>query len=308
MTVTATNARHRGRFAPSPTGPLHLGSLVAAMGSYLQRRHNDGEWLVRIEDIDPPREVAGASASILNSLEAHGFEWDEAVTWQSKRTGLYAAAIQQLRRDCSLFACRCSRRDLNEDGIVGPEGPVYPGTCRQAGYEDRPDMALRFRVPPGLVCFDDGLQGRICDDVARTCGDFVVRRRDGLIAYQLAVVVDDADQAVSEVVRGCDLLGSTARQIRLQQALGFDQPAYLHLPLVTAPNAQKLSKQTGASPLDNARALDNLIAAHQLLGQPHAPTQDFVNVSDFWGWAIPRWDLKPLRGRREVAAPGAEAS
>ncbi|NNF51405.1 MAG: tRNA glutamyl-Q(34) synthetase GluQRS [Gammaproteobacteria bacterium] len=308
MSTTADLRPHRGRFAPSPTGPLHLGSLVAAMGSYLQSRHHGGEWLLRIEDLDSPREVEGASGWIINSLESHGFEWDQEITWQSERSKLYERALMHLGKTGRLFACRCSRRTLRESGSAGRGTPAYPGTCRHLGLRDQSGMSLRFLTRPGDVCFEDALQGRICEDVARECGDFVVRRKDGLFAYQLAVVVDDASQMIGEVVRGCDLLESTPRQIQLQQALDLPAPAYIHLPLVVARNDEKISKQNGAAGLDDARALGNLIAAHRLLGQEPAKEKDFDSVADFWAWAVPRWDLKPLLGRRKIAAAGAEVN
>lgn len=275
------------------------------MGSYLQCRQNNGEWLVRIEDLDPPREVPGASAAILRSLEAHGFEWDDEVCWQSQRSGLYLEAIASLKDKGQIFACRCSRRDL-ESALAKRDGQSYPGTCRHKQLQDDGDAALRFQVAPGTVCFEDLLQGRICQDVSASCGDFVVRRRDGLFAYQLAVVVDDAEQAVTQVVRGCDLLDSTPRQILLQKALGFPTPSYLHLPVVTADDEEKLSKQNGARALDDARAIENLIAAARLLRQPIGSSEDFVNTRDLWAQLTAKWDPAPLEGLKKVAAAAAD--
>ncbi len=305
MTVEHSRPLHRGRFAPSPTGPLHMGSLLAAMGSYLQARHSGGQWLVRVEDLDPPREVPGATTAILAGLEAHGFEWDGKVVYQSERGESYLAALDVLARQQFLFACRCSRRDLFKAGKAGKEGPIYPGTCRQAGLADAPGRALRFAPAPGILCFRDALQGKICEDVRRETGDFVVRRRDGLIAYQLAVVVDDAEQGINAVVRGCDLLRSTARQIRLQQALGLAQPEYMHLPLIMGRDRKKLSKQNGAEPLDDSQALANLYRAHHLLRQKPLDTGAVTTVREFWSLAIANWDPSPLIGLREIAAPAA---
>lgn len=275
------------------------------MGSYLQARHAGGEWLVRIEDLDPPREIPGAADAILFSLESHGFEWDGTVVYQSTRDELYAEALQLLRDQSLVFACGCSRRTIA--GLAGhmPGGP-YPGTCREAGLQDSPGRALRFRARDEDQCFQDLLQGRVCENVAVTTGDFVVRRRDGQFAYQLAVVVDDAQQGITEVVRGCDLLDSTPRQIQLQKALGLSRPRYMHLPVVLNPGGQKLSKQTGAAALENDAALSTLIRAHGLLGQREAAHQTLGTIAEFWAWAIETWDPSPLLGCREFAAPDPE--
>lgn len=304
MSAPAVSPSHRGRFAPSPTGPLHMGSLLAAVGSYLQSRHHGGQWLLRIEDLDPPREVAGASSAILKSLEAHGFEWDGPVIWQSKRAAAYQTALDALWQGGHIFACRCSRRDIEEHAPAGRDGPVYQGTCRNAGLKDGRGTALRFRCPPGDLRFEDQLQGRFCEDPAHDFGDFIVRRRDGLTAYQLAVVVDDAAQGIDEVVRGYDLLASTARQILLQQALGYSRPAYLHLPILLGLDGTKLSKQCGAAPLDDHLPVANLLTAHRLLRQLPPETAP-ASAREFWAWAIPRWNPAVLKNVREIAAPAA---
>ena len=256
-----------GRFAPSPTGPLHLGSLVAAVGSWLYARAADGRWLVRIEDIDTPRVVPGSAEEILAALRRYALEWDGEVVWQSRRTALYERALEELKAKGLVYDCACSRADLQRaaSAPLGRE-PVYPGTCRNGIAEGKVARAIRFRVPDGVVPFDDLVLGRIEEDAG---GDFVVRRADGLFAYQLAVVVDDAEQGVTQVVRGADLLYSTPRQIALQRALGYPTPEYAHLPLVVNPDGAKLGKRDGALPLptlDDARVRESLQAALRHLG------------------------------------------
>ena len=259
-----------GRFAPSPTGPLHFGSLVAAVASFLDARAAGGDWLVRIEDVDTTRTVAGAADAILRTLEAFGLHWDGTVEWQSRRTGRYEQALEALRARGLTYACRCSRREIADSGLVGIEGAVYPGTCRHLGLAPGPGLADRMVAPDEVVAFEDRAQGAVAQDVAREIGDFVVRRRDGLFAYQLAVVVDDAAQGVTDVVRGADLLASTARQIVLQRALGYPTPRYLHVAVATNAAGEKLSKQTGAAPLDPRAAVPILRRALDFLGQPPA--------------------------------------
>src|SRR5512142_3436174 len=249
---------YHGRFAPSPTGPLHFGSLIAAAASGLDARAAGGRWSVRIEDVDSPRTVAGAADAILRTLEACGLEWDGEVVHQSARTALYDAALQRLRESGRVYRCRCTRREVADSGIAGIEGAVYPGTCRDRAIGEEESGSWRFRVPAGIAEFDDRVQGRIAQDVARDVGDFVLVRRDGLHAYQLAVVVDDAAQGITDVVRGADLLASTARQILLQRALGLPTPRYLHFPVAVDARGVKLSKQNRAPALEGAHA------AHQM--------------------------------------------
>ena len=261
---------YRGRFAPSPTGPLHFGSLVAAVASWLDARAAGGEWLVRIEDVDRPRSVPGAADAILRALEALGLAWDGEVVRQSERGALYEAALERLRAAGHVYRCRCSRREIADSALHGIEGAIYPGTCRgRAVREDEP-AAVRAIAPAEPIHFDDRVQGAIIQKVARDIGDFVLRRRDGLHAYQLAVVVDDAEQGVTDVVRGADLLWSTPRQIALQRWLGFPTPRYLHVPLAADRAGEKLSKQTNAPPIDVADALHELRRALRFLGQPAA--------------------------------------
>lgn len=294
---------YRGRFAPSPTGPLHFGSLVAAVGSYLDARAGGGEWLLRMEDVDEPRAVPGAADAILRDLESLGFAWDGEVAYQSRRTAHYRAAFERLRRDDRVFACACTRREV-ADSVLGPDGaPRYPGTCRNGLPPGREARAWRLKVEPGTVCFDDGLQGRICQDLAAEIGDFVVLRADGYFAYQLAVVVDDADQGVTHVVRGADLLDSTPRQICLQRRLGLAQPNYLHLPAAVNMAGEKLSKQTRAAPVAQARPQAALTDALGFLGQqPPADLAD-TGLDDLWRWAIMHWSRSRLPCSRLVPAP-----
>lgn len=290
--------RYRGRFAPTPSGPLHFGSLVAALASRLDALAHAGDWLLRLEDVDPPRVVPGAADAILRTLEAHGFEWDGPVIRQSRRGEAYADALEQLRRLGVTYACACSRKQLGSSAQRGVDGPVYPGTCRQRGISPA-GHALRLRVPPGRLAFEDRTLGRIACNVAAECGDFVLRRADGVYTYQLAVVVDDAAQGITDVVRGADLLTSTPRQRVLQDYLALPPPRYLHLPVALDARGDKLSKQTLATPLDATRPLAALTAAADFLGLPTAPAD--ATLADFWHWATAVWAdhrPRPIRGAR----------
>lgn len=281
---------YRGRFAPSPTGPLHAGSLAAALASWLDARAHDGVWLVRIEDLDPPREVPGAAQEILGTLAQFGLRSDEPVVHQSERGSLYQAAFERLHTLGGLYGCACSRTEV-EQAIVaqGLRPGVYPGTCRN-GTDGRPVRAWRFRVPQGIVGFDDRAAGRFEQHLERDVGDFVVRRADDLWAYQLAVVVDDDAQGISDVVRGADLLDNTPRQIALQRALGAPTPTYLHVAVVVNELGEKLSKQTGALALDASDALGELERAARHLGLPRigASTIDRFLTSATAAWSD-RW-------------------
>lgn len=299
--MTSTT-RYRGRFAPSPTGALHFGSLVAAVGSFLQARSQDGEWLVRMEDLDPPREVAGAADDILRTLEAYGLQWDGAVVYQSRRHDAYDAALARLRASEALYACACSRREIGDSSLRGPQGPVYPGTCRRGVAAGRHARALRIRTDDACVAFDDALQGRHESQLEREVGDFVVWRADGCYAYQLAVVVDDAEQGITEVVRGADLLASTARQIHLQRLLGLPTPRYAHLPAAVNAAGEKLSKQTFAPAVPRASPLPVLVRVLEFLGQPVAAEVRDGDLESFWHWAIAQWRLERVPRQREIMA------
>jgi len=278
---------YHGRFAPSPTGPLHFGSLVAAVASWLDARAAGGRWSVRIEDVDAPRTVTGAADAILRALEACGLGWDGPVVRQGDRAALYAGALARLRERGLAYRCRCSRREVADSALRGIEGAVYPGTCRGLEIPAEEGAAERFRVDPGIVTFEDRVRGRVAQDVAREVGDFIVRRRDGLFAYQLAVVVDDADQGVTDVVRGADLLASTPRQILLQRALGLPTPRYLHFPVAVDPRGEKLSKRHAAPPLDAANAPEAIARALAFLGQAEVaggPAREMLAA------AVAAWD------------------
>jgi glutamyl-Q tRNA(Asp) synthetase len=310
---------YTGRFAPSPTGPLHFGSLLAAIASYLQARANDGKWLVRVEDIDPPREERGAAAAILRALEAYGLAWDGAVSYQSKSRAQHMEAIRELLAAGNAYRCGCSRRELAALRR-GPLGPIYPGTCRTGTDASRAAIRVRTDLtgppvasapaahgvrraehrPAGSIVFDDLLQGRQSQNLEAESGDFVVLRRDGLIAYQLAVVVDDFAQQITQVVRGIDLLDSTPRQIHLQRLLGYTSPEYAHIPVVENACGQKLSKSTGAPavPLDDPRPV--LIAALKALGQPAPADLASCDLESIWSWARNHWSIMTLSGRRHI--------
>jgi glutamyl-Q tRNA(Asp) synthetase len=290
---------YRGRFAPSPTGPLHFGSLIAALGSYLEARSHDGEWLVRIEDLDPPRTAPGADDDILRTLEACGMTWDGAIIFQSARNAAYHAALHALRRRDLVYPCACSRREIADSGIAGIEGFVYPGTCRAGLPPGRVARALRLATRGAACEFIDQVQGRITQQVETEIGDFVLYRNDQLYAYQLAVVVDDAEQGITDVVRGADLLDSTPRQIFLQQLLGLPTPRYTHLPVAVNQQGEKLSKQTLAAPVDATRPLPLLIEAMRFLGQSDPPV--LTDVHSFWAWAIPSWRIERVPRTRHIS-------
>jgi glutamyl-Q tRNA(Asp) synthetase len=295
----AEPAPYVGRFAPSPTGPLHFGSLLAAVASYLQARTAGGKWLLRIEDIDPPREQPGADSLILTALEAYGFEWDGAAVYQGKNTARHLELVDQLLEKGLAYPCSCSRRDL-ATARRGPLGTVYPGTCRTGC---RPgEAAVRVRIDDRPVTFDDLLQGRQEQDLVKLSGDFIIKRRDGLIAYHLAVVADDNDQGITEIVRGIDLLDSTPRQIYLQQQLSFSTPDYLHIPVVLNRQQQKLSKLTGASAIPLEDPAPILFAALNALGQRPHEGLAASPVTDLWSWAIENWHVEVMLGARQIEA------
>jgi glutamyl-Q tRNA(Asp) synthetase len=287
-----SSRRYVGRFAPSPTGSLHAGSLVAAMASFLDARAHGGRWLLRIEDLDSARCSDEAATAIMDDLRGLGMDWDDDAAWQSRRTSLYQAALERLGP--LAYPCACSRREIADSrlGVASDGAAIYPGTCRHGLPPGRPARAMRLRVPDagrpeGTICFDDRLLGRVCQDLGAEAGDFVLRRADGYWAYQLAVVVDDAEQGVTDVVRGTDLLDSTARQIWLQRSLGLPSPRYLHVPVVPAADGQKLSKQTGAARLDLSRPLAELERAAAFLGLRLDAT--VVTPAQFWDCATEAW-------------------
>jgi len=289
---------YRGRFAPSPTGPLHFGSLVAALASYLESRSHQGEWLLRVDDLDQTRCVPGMDKHIMDTLEAFGFQWDGAPAYQSRTTRDYQAALDTLIRQGHIYYCRCSRKQVAAAAVrVGDEGPVYPGTCRELGLSDGPGRAARIVADHDIITFEDGLFGHQSQNLAQDVGDFVVRRADGLFAYQLAVVVDDQRNAINHVVRGADLLSSTPRQIWLQRLLGYPRPRYLHIPLVYASDGKKLSKSDAAHPVDSGRPVASLLDAWHFLQQDMPDSRD-MSLSEFWQWAPSKWDVLNIQVKR----------
>jgi glutamyl-Q tRNA(Asp) synthetase len=292
MNTRTPSSRYVGRFAPSPTGPLHAGSLVAAMGSYLDARAHEGRWLLRIEDLDPPREAPGAKRAIVETLRALGFEHDGVITMQSERGEHYQRAFDQLRALGLVYPCACTRREIADSADPAAQGGqrgrdlVYPGTCRNGIAAGREPRAWRVRVDDATIAWRDRDGTHHSERLAESVGDFVLRRADGFWAYQLAVVVDDALQKISDVVRGEDLRESTARQIFLQRALGFMTPRYLHLPLVLGADGEKLSKQNGATPIEVGRPLETLARALAHFGL-EAPGS--LSLRAFWQAAIGAW-------------------
>ncbi|SEM91940.1 glutamyl-Q tRNA(Asp) synthetase [Pseudomonas sp. ok272] len=281
--MTTSASPYIGRFAPTPSGHLHFGSLVAALASYLDARSVGGRWLLRMEDLDPPREVPGAQTAILKALEAYGFEWDGEMVRQSARHPAYAQVLEQLFNHGLAYACTCSRKQLE------PYHGIYPGLCRNAGHGPE-EAAIRLRVPELEYHFIDRVQGQYRQHLAREVGDFVIRRRDGLYAYQLAVVLDDAWQGITDIVRGADLLDSTPRQLYLQELLGLPQPRYLHLPLITQPDGNKLGKSYRSPPLNADQATFMLLRALRALGQAPGPELNDASAVEVLQWGIGHWD------------------
>lgn len=292
-----------GRFAPSPTGALHFGSLVAAVGSFLDARAHGGRWLLRIEDVDTPRTVAGAAEDILATLARFGLEWDGEVVWQSRRTAAYAEALELLKAAGAAYPCACTRRDLAAQPLARDGSRRYPGTCRTGLPHGREGRAWRVRAE-GLIRFDDAIQGEQEIDLAADAGDYVVKRADGLFAYQLAVVIDDSEAGVTHVVRGADLLDSTARQIHLLGLLGHPVPAYAHLPLATNAAGEKLSKQTLARAIDAHPPQAALLAALRFLGQNPPDALTRAPLAELWQWAHAHWTIATVPRRRHAVADG----
>ena len=331
---------YRGRFAPSPTGPLHFGSLLAAVGSYLEAKHRGGAWLLRMEDLDRPREQPGAADAILRTLESCGMGWDGSILYQSRRSETYRAALSRLEAQGLAYACGCSRREIADSNLSfapprgahdaplarasgrgaggspkggttrrgGGEGLddgslVYPGTCRNGLAPGKAPRAARLRVGDSVIEFEDALQGRLRQDLATEVGDFVLHRADGLYAYQLAVVIDDADQGITHVVRGADLLASTPRQIYLQRLLGLTTPRYLHLPAAVNAAGEKLSKQALAPPVDARDPVPALAQVMEFLGQSPPAQLGRATLAEFWDWALAHWDAQRIPRRRSLPAP-----
>ncbi|WP_263290159.1 tRNA glutamyl-Q(34) synthetase GluQRS [Pseudomonas sp. BF-R-01] len=295
--MTAIAPAYIGRFAPTPSGHLHFGSLVAALASYLDARSVGGRWLMRMEDLDPPREEPGAQAAILKALESYGFEWDGEMVRQSDRHDAYAEVLNRLFNHGLAYACTCSRKQLE------PYHGIYPGLCRNAGHCTE-DAAIRLRVPELEYHFIDRVQGEYRQHLGRDVGDFVIRRRDGLYAYQLAVVLDDAWQGITDIVRGADLLDSTPRQLYLQELLGFSQPRYLHIPLITQPDGNKLGKSYRSPPLTEDQATPLLLRALRALGQNPGTELAYATPGEVLNWGIAHWDA--LKIPRTLNLPEAQ--
>ena len=294
---------YRGRFAPSPTGPLHFGSLVAAVGSYLEAKTQGGLWFLRMEDLDPPREQPGAASAILHTLEACGMTWDGEIMYQSRRNAAYAAALARLRAQGLVYPCACTRREIADSSLNRDGALIYPGTCRNGIAPGKTPRAWRVRVDSAPIDFEDALQGTVRQDLAAEVGDFVLLRADGLYAYQLAVVVDDAEQGITDVVRGADLLDSTPRQIYLQRLLGLRTPHYLHLPAAVNAAGEKLSKQTLAAPVDERDPVPVLVQVMEFLGQAPPAELQRAPLAEFWRWALEHWDAQRIPRRRSLPAP-----
>lgn len=289
---------YRGRFAPTPSGPLHMGSLLAALASFLTARQSGGQWLLRIDDLDTPRCEPGADQLILQQLQAHELKWDEAPRYQSHCVAEYQAALEQLQEAEHLYRCRCTRRLLRETALAGPDGPVYPGSCRNLRIQD-PERALRVRLPDAHRQLDDAWQGLIRRDLQSEVGDFIVQRVDGQIAYQLACAVDEHTQQITHVVRGIDLLSSTFAQREIALLLGLQSPHYGHIPVLTGADGKKLSKQHHSPAIRTERAAENLRDALSLMNQL-APPASARTAQQIIEHAIAHWRPEAISSCREI--------
>lgn len=292
--MLSTPPLYRGRFAPSPTGPLHFGSLIAAVASYLEAHKQKGQWLVRMEDVDELRNLAGAADNILRTLENYDFEWDGEVLYQTQRKEAYTEALQQLSKQNLTYRCICSRKDLREQAQQGQYGSIYPGNCEHLHHPANVEHALRIKTHNEKIEFNDGIMGFYSQQLKTDIGDFIIRRRDNLFAYQLAVTVDDDFQDITHIVRGVDLLDSTPRQIYLQQCLHYTTPEYAHLPIAVNDNGDKLSKQTGAPGINEKADVGTLVNCMNFLGQNMADELKQASLQTFWQWALENWDLSKI--------------
>ncbi len=290
-----------GRFAPSPTGPLHFGSLITAVASYCDAKANNGLWLLRMEDLDQPRVVSGAAEHIVNTLSAYGFNWDGEVMYQSQRSTAYNAAFLQLQALGRIYACTCSRKEIVDSARqIGIEGVIYPQTCLHHPNQTSDHQAFRIKTESRIIHFNDLIQGATSQNLAEDIGDFILKRVDGLFAYQLAVVVDDAEQKVTHIVRGADLLNSSTRQIYLQQCLNYPSIQYAHIPVVANPQGEKLSKQTLAKAIDNNNSVQTLWLALDFLQQQPPPHLKSASINAIWSWAIEYWCLHKITGSTKL--------
>ena len=278
-----------GRFAPSPTGPMHFGSLVTAVASYLDAKHNDGIWKIRMEDLDQPRVVEGSDKAIINSLHQHGFHWDDEIIYQSYRKDIYQAYLSDLNKQGTTYFCECSRKEIADSAITGNDGMIYPGTCRNKKL-DADHHALRIKAKDTFITFEDKIQGSIHQNISKDFGDFILKRSDGIYAYQLAVVIDDALQNINTIIRGADLIDSTSRQIYLQKNLSFPSMNYGHIPIATL-NQKKLSKENQSTPVNDANIKNNLIACLKFLGQDYELIEKENTLTNLWATAIQLWDI-----------------
>lgn len=300
-TAPPTNrSPYRGRFAPTPSGPLHLGSLLTAFASWLQARAQGGCWLLRIDDLDRERCAPGATDEILHQLEVHGLHWDETPRYQTRHVSEYADALMRLREERCVYACMCTRAQLKTESRSGLDGPVYSSHCRDLRLADA-NHALRLRVSGTDITFDDGWQGRQRRNLESDIGDFVIRRRDGTAAYQLACAVDEAAMSVTDIVRGTDLLGSTFMQLHVMELLGLRRPQYRHLPVLTATDGRKLSKQNRAAPIEAARAAVNLWSCLDALGQHPPPQLRMASVDEILTWARAHWTPTRVPARASIS-------
>lgn len=294
-------SQYIGRFAPSPTGLLHFGSLLAATASYLDARSQHGSWLLRLEDLDKPRELAGASHSIIKTLKAYGFEWDGDIIFQRQRITAYQQALQQLSPHT--YRCICSRKQLQQTARMGAFGAIYSGTCRLNSIPENIPAATRLMVPNQVFHCQDLIQGYYAQNLQQDIGDFILKRADAIMAYQLAVVVDDAWQGITHIVRGSDLLDNTPRQLYLQHLLGVHQPRYAHIPIAVNSQGQKLSKQTYAPAISLSDSKNQLIKALHFLGQAPPAAEDFATLQEIWDWAIQHWQRNKIPKALSIASP-----
>jgi len=292
---------YTGRFAPSPTGPLHFGSLVAAVASFCDAKANLGNWLVRMEDLDKPREVKGAAETILRSLEAFGFQWDGKIVYQSQRTELYAETLTTLQNKNLIYPCTCTRKEIADSSTnLGIDGVIYPKTCLHRPVKPNLPYSQRIQTKASEITFIDAIQGKISQNLSKQVGDFVLKRADGLFAYQLAVVVDDAAQGVTHIVRGADLLDSTPRQIYLQQHLNLPTPHYAHVPVACNLADEKLSKQTLAEPINICLSGQLICNALSFLGQQPPVEIKNAELNDIWRWAFANWGISNVPKQRQI--------
>ena len=299
-TTPKTQAAYRGRFAPSPTGPLHFGSLVAATASYLcARSQPSNTWLLRMEDLDRPRCKKEYADSILKTIESFKFQWDDEIIYQSDRSNNYQLVLDFIRQHT--YPCSCTRKQLQGQTANNPYSYIYPGNCRESlSNPDAKQTSIRLKTDSKIVCFDDQCQGRFCQNIKEKVGDFILKRSDALFAYQLAVVVDDAWQGITHIVRGADLFNNTPRQIYLQQMLGYPQPNYLHFPVATTRDGKKLSKQNQSREISTQNKRMQLIDALDFLGQKPPPTKEFANLDDLWRWAVQNWDINNIPKKLKI--------